>query len=474
MALTAFPTITYNSGTGSDTAASGAGPATALSGTACAVTSASTTVTITDAVSLGGVATDGSAVLYVVTSSGRRFTRISTVSGSSGSWTLVVQDSVWSTGTGLTWAIGGKRSTLDHAGSRLLFSADAKGGWTIVTETDQSLATELACTAVGDDTNGMIIFKGDSASTRRVLTSSVNNVSMLGAGLGHWRLENFKFTSTATTKTSSYGISCDSAPGAGNTWVARNCEFGDSSDKIQSATQRVSTASAGMVLVDCEVHHTLGIGVGDFAGTTANGCYLFGCYVHDCGAAGISFAFQGQGAGNIISNCVIASNAGNGIDLPSSGQMVFVVGSTIHNNTGHGIALGQTAVRGMIVANNNITKNGGYGISFAAGTAVDAVTGLLDFNNYGSSGSSTSNTSGTVSLGTVGVNALAVDPQYTNAGSGDYSLSGTNLKALGFPSIARHVGGNPTAGTTSYVDIGAAQRQESGSSGSRSRVGFTS
>src|SRR5262245_57151438 len=70
-----LPIIQINNSTGSDTAASGAGPATALTGT-LAATHANTTANITDAVDLSGVATDGSAALWVLSSSGRQFSKI--------------------------------------------------------------------------------------------------------------------------------------------------------------------------------------------------------------------------------------------------------------------------------------------------------------------------------------------------------------------------------------------------------------
>src|SRR5690242_10267842 len=130
MSLTAYPTIVFDTAAGSDTAASGAGPAVALTGAAGAVTNGSATFAITDPlVDLSGVAQDGSAVAWIATASGRQYSRINTISGAIGNWTVTLQDTVWTTGSGLTWAIGGKRATLDHANSRTLTS-DIQSGWT--------------------------------------------------------------------------------------------------------------------------------------------------------------------------------------------------------------------------------------------------------------------------------------------------------------------------------------------------------
>ena len=60
-----------------------------------------------------------------------------------------------------------------------------------------------------------------------------------------------------------------------------------------------------------------------------------------------------------------------------------------------------------------------------------------------------------------GPNDLGVDPAFTNAASGDFSI-GTALKAAGFP------GAFQGATSTGYLDVGAVQRQEpaGGSGGS--------
>src|SRR6478752_5150421 len=122
----ALPTVVINSA-GSDSAASGAGPSTALTGS-LAATAASTTVNITDVVNLSGVAVDGSAALWVSSSSGRQWSKITAISGSSGAWVVTVANAYANTESGRTWGIGGKRATC--AGSPQLF-VDWGLGWII-------------------------------------------------------------------------------------------------------------------------------------------------------------------------------------------------------------------------------------------------------------------------------------------------------------------------------------------------------
>ena len=115
------PKILFNSSTGSDTQASGAGPATAIFGTGASLNSSTSVDLSADAPNLSGVATDGSACLWVSTSSGRQFAKITAVNNTTKIVTVALAYGV--TATGLTWAIGGKRATLDAASSRTLFGA---------------------------------------------------------------------------------------------------------------------------------------------------------------------------------------------------------------------------------------------------------------------------------------------------------------------------------------------------------------
>src|SRR6185436_2089858 len=79
----AFPTMLFNSSTGSDTLASGAGPGTAITGTAArSVAASNRSIGFYGATDdLSGVATDGSAVVFlnVATAGQRNFSSIAAV-----------------------------------------------------------------------------------------------------------------------------------------------------------------------------------------------------------------------------------------------------------------------------------------------------------------------------------------------------------------------------------------------------------
>lgn len=466
----ALPTVLFNNGTGSDTAASGAGPGTALFGTGAATTAASNVLSLlTDNPSLSGVATDGSGLAWVLSSSGIQFNKITGVDDTAGVKTVTCAVNWANTEGSRTWGIGGKRKTIGNTQSRLLFSTDIKPGWTVTLEDDQpAVTTSVACTVGGDTTTGYITLQGDSTTTRRLLTSATNNISPLSGGLSGWVVKNLKFTSTAATKTSSYGILFNASSTLMT--ILDNCVLGDATNKLQSGIERTATSNGGLTLRDCEITTTLGKGIGDWSGTSGGGFEAINCYIHDCAGGGIVPTLLTLAAGFIVQNCIIVSNTGIGVSVPNAGgrQNTVISGNVIAENSSDGVkftnALSAVSAH---VFNNQIIHNGGFGVNIAGGTVAinDTTGGLFDYNNFGTGSSSWigENTSGQYSNKTAGAHDLAVDPQFTNPGSGDFSI-GTNTKAAGYPDDTRNIGANNSA-TLTYVDIGAAQRQESSGGG---------
>jgi hypothetical protein len=453
MSLTVLPIISFGSG-GSDTAASGAGPATALAGTVGAVTSASATATIGDAVDLSGVAVDGSAVLWIQTASGRQFSRISAISGSSGAWSLTLEDTVWTTSTAKTWGIGGKRATFANTDSRKLFSADVKPGWTVTTDADQSIATPLACSVTGNVTAGVVTVKGTTDAPRPKITQTANAVLITQSQL-FWRWESLAFVCSSGTRTNAVGIDIQGGTG---TLTLYNCDLGDATNKLQVGVQR-GAGNARFYLIDSAIHDCVSHGINEVTGTSDGWLECYGGRVQANGGIGI----QNRNAPSGI-RVLDSIFSGNGNEAIVFGGVATgpaaIVGNTIHGNGTAGTFSGvrtadATCAAQAVICNNNITGNTQYGISLPAGS--NAWKLFLDYNNFGTG--TTANTSGAVSGVTAGAHDLTVDPGYTDAANKDFSV-GAGVKAEGFPDATRKVGGNPATGTTSYVDIGAAQRQE--------------
>src|SRR5688500_14311591 len=101
-------TILFNSVSGSDTAASGAGPATAITGSNASYSGS--VFTLDGSPDLSGVVVADS-ILYVDTSTGRKFFDITSIDNTAKTVTVVSAPA--GTATGLTWAIGGQRATFD-------------------------------------------------------------------------------------------------------------------------------------------------------------------------------------------------------------------------------------------------------------------------------------------------------------------------------------------------------------------------
>jgi hypothetical protein len=109
-----------------------------------------------------------------------------------------------------------------------------------------------------------------------------------------------------------------------------------------------------------------------------------------------------------------------------------VYGNTIDAGAGDGIRISDTDVIKNSVIRNNIISNhtGGskYGINCSVGTTAQndaCIAGAFDYNNlYNNTTARNAHSAGT--------HDVALDPQYTNTGTGDYSV-GTNMKAIGFP-----------------------------------------
>lgn len=431
----ALPVVLFHASSGSDTQASGAGPGTAIFGTGASINGTTSIDLSADSPDLSGVATDGSAVLWVNSSSGRQFFKITGVNN--GTKIVTVANAATPTESGRTWAIGGKRATFGETNSRKLFSADVLPGWVIETETAQSIGSALTCGVSGDTTTGLIEVRGASSETHPTITQTANAANFGLSVINYWKWKNLKLANSNGTKTAAVGLSLRSFG-----CVAENVIFGDATNKLLTAITR-SGGAVESTLIDCEITSCTEDGIQ--VNNSAMSFFLFGCWVHDCTANGIEL-----GLTSCIQSCLIESNGGDGISAAYGGTLLLG-GNTVHGNTGDGLDTSAAVFTNLTIVNNNFTSNGNYGWRAASGQAT---FGFGDFNNYHN------NTSGTLLNVNAGTNDLAVDPGYADAANSNFE-AGTAVKALGFPKSTRTIGANQSA-TTSYVDIGAAQRQEAG------------
>lgn len=447
MALTAFPTILFNSSTGSDSAASGAGPATAITGT-CAASTNSTTVTFNGNPDLSGVAQDGSAVLWV---NGIGFVRISTVDDAAN--TCVVETAL-TISASTAFAIGGKRATLDATESRRLFAATssptasgASGGWTLQLEDDQSLtsAITLAFTAG----NGYLTIKSNS-STLRTITQTANAGIFLATTANRFWFQSIGFRHSNGTK--SYAI-ISSSNASTAFFLSCVCGASDGTNCPSGLWSRTNS-TATVFLINTSILRGGGHGMNLGGGVAV---YASGCDISRNTSNGIF-----QASSLAISSSVIAYNGADGIN--GTVGACKVENCTIDGNTGDGIETTTNNSVLVMLLNNQITNNGAYGVTFSGSTPHSP---FVQYNNF--YGNSTAAANGI----TLDATNLTADPGYTDRTNTvrNYAISSASTSnAAGFPASSATIGAGQS-GTTTYVDIGVSQRQASGGGGySRART----
>lgn len=443
-AFCAFPTITFSTTSGSDTAASGSG-GTAVSGTGASTVAQSSSVVLSaDLPDLSGVATDGSAALWVDSTSGRQFSKIVGVDDVTD--TITTENFYSNTEGSRNWGIGGKRLSLNNNDSRTLVgTVGASSGWIIVFESSQTLTSSLTISP------SEITIMGSDRNNHAIVEQTANAPVWTIAGV-RVVLKNLQFVHSNATKTSAF-VSIN----AHQTFFD-NCIFGDATKPLNTAVSRGSGTNV-VDLFNCEIKNTTtsGILINAASQHVLRGRNL---YIHDCTSHGVSVTLGGTWTSSSIYGSIITANGGDGVNISNSGiqHQLDLERNTIYNNVDDGIDASAASVTGLVAINNTITDNGGYG--FNGNTFISTAVLVVNYNNYGTGTSS--NTLGAYNNLTAGTNDLAVDPQFTNAAGNDYSI-GTNLKAKAYPVGGTHYIGAGKTTTYTYQDIGAAQRQEAGS-----------
>jgi len=462
----ALPVILINATGGSDTQASGAGPSTALFGSTGVTNGTGLDVDLSaDAPDLSGVATDGSAVLFMsdTNSGSRNFSKITAVDN--GTKIVTVSDAFQASNTD-AWAIGGKRASIGSTTSRKLAekggstAGDAMPGWTIRFESGhtESLTSQLLWRRAGNTTDGPIVVEGVAGAATMPVFSYNQNSAMFLVASNYVHMKNFAGKNTNGTKSASYLVSFQAA----NHGVISNLKVVDATDVPWSGIGITST-SVDNAVIGCEIRNCSGHGINMPGGHVV----IRNTYIRDCGV-GIT---KSGSTPLVITDTIIYSCTSHGIVLgagPTNLAVTFIDRTAIYENGGDGINVAIANLgnyQNLHISNNIIAKNGGYGVNFNGQTApaLNAASTLVYNNCTGTGG--TANTSGAYDVD-VSVDNQAVDPQFTDPASDNFTI-GANLANLGFPTANI---GNVASGTRSYVDIGAAQRQATGGGGGGIRL----
>jgi hypothetical protein len=451
------PVLRVHNGTGANPpSASGAGPGDGTtSGSALTGTNASysgSVVTLDGSPDLTNVVTTGDHVLYLGTSTGRRFFTITGKDNTAK--TVTVSETITGTTTGRSWAIGGKLATIGNANAAVLYASggDVKPGWTVQFDSGhaETFSGRWDVYGAGDTTGGPVVWRGElNAATRPVITMSGASSDIIPRGAAS-QFKDFNITGASS---------------AGNCFihVVDNVDFERLVISGFSGVLWDYSGSLGVRL--CRIANCRTTGGSSAIRATQNAIIAYNHIRNTTGVAidGISSNLTGL---LVIGNIVEGAGA-DGIRLQQTRNdqfaSVVVAHNTVHGSTGDGIEYSGDSggMGGLSIVNNILSSNGGFGVNFASLTAakVLAYGPLLKGNATHSNTSGACNLSGVLEDGIDGTN-----PTYTNSGSADFSI-GTNLKALGYPTG----GVGPSATTTTYTDPGAAQRQEpsGGSAGAR-------
>jgi hypothetical protein len=400
--------------------------------------------------------------MWVDSSSGRQFSRIASVDD--GADTVTVDTAYTQTEGSRNWGIGGKRNDFDNTNSRKLFEADVENSWIIETETDQAISSAINVEGGASGDRSESVYVQGSSGSRKTITQSANE-ACFELNTGNTKVNVFrrlKLENTNGTKTGAYGIEkSDAAQNTGGALQVVDCEIGDSTNQLLTGIyQNASTDRWGSLLVlDCYIHDCTAAGV-QLNSSLGYDHRFIGNFVRGNGGAGMELTTGGHAGAHIIIGNIFADNTGHGLEgtlnVGANNDVVRlnqIIGNVFYSNGSDGFAVvGATVDTQLIHTNNIYMDNGGYGMG-GTDTNISPQTVVQNRSNcyY-------NNTSGTVEETDIGNgdDAITSDPLFEDPSNGDFRLKSTSpCKAAGWPS---DIGGASL--TTSYVDVGAAQRQE--------------
>lgn len=400
----ARPTITYSS-MGSNTAASGAGPATAHTGSAH--NNGSGTTIYLPSADYSDVATDGSAAIWLnVTSGNRHLFRITAVDNGANTVTVHTAPVAISSGSPVSFAIGGERLHMENDTSRKDW-ADAESGWTYNFRAGTyTLTSAISTGAIGDHTDGPVRFVSDDPGNISVVfdrTTDFHTVETASGGSMLYDGITFSRSSGSSLHQAFRLISSD--------WISiRRC--------IINATGMdygIIAAGENVAVYDTEI-----FGASVMGGQITDNCILERCSIHDNTSYGLLVAVNSATERAILNRNLFYDNGNSGVVVSSTTDttLVHVTNNLFYGNSSHGFEISTTGGVDSCMMNfvgNSCVSNGGYGASIAA----DQVNlfGHVDYNHY------YDNDSGARNNLPAGDNDQSGDPLFTNVTDGSENFT---------------------------------------------------
>lgn len=163
---------------------------------------------------------------------------------------------------------------------------------------------------------------------------------------------------------------------------------------------------------------------GIFTTGTGSGDEIVGNTIHSHGLSGI----LGNRASVTIAKNIIHDNSTTTTfdELVLGGANQEVYQNTIHGSAGDGISV---EAGGQTLRNNTVTGSAGFGIRIAGGAIAQEDHNLITDATTGF-GTGTNNAAGQISSGSLDATDINADPQFTDAGAGDFTLTEPSSPAI--------------------------------------------
>ena len=398
---------------------------------------------------LSGVATDGSQAIFLncATNSNQKIFFINAVDNALD----LVGTTVTPTGctaSSSDWGIGGR---MIYASANIETAVRAGDTVQFNNTPATKAATFFTLRVSGDGASGFITLRG-KVGVRPVLETSNNSVVILGGGIGGWHIQNLELKRGGTSNN-----------------VMNTIGTGSLIEDVKITSAPTAGAGIGLAavfvrVINCEITGVGGDGINSSGSGTTN-LILYGNYIHDNGGSGINLT--GAGVDVTISRNIIAGNTDRGILLgaPTTlSHITTITENTVYANGNSGLEVADTDQVMMLYNNifmNNGNAAGEYNVEWVAGTAETVSShGYNVFYSAGGGGS------GNVSGLTVNATESTSDPQFVNAGAGNFAIGNSSpAAAVGWPGTLLG------SASTGAPDIGAIQRQASGG-GNQMRPGI--
>ncbi len=275
-----------------------------------------------------------------------------------------------------------------------------------------------------------------NGSSRPTIATNGNGVNGLNIANTGWRIENLIFDGSVSTR----GLIGCNISGKYNT--VYNCKFtGWGSPGIFINNIFLCNIIETEVTACCNTTGSYAIDA-----TGLGLASILNCWVHNNPATGINLTASGENTGSVI-GCRVTNNTGGTSDGIYANYSATIKNNTVYANGRDGIRLGQAySSIGLVLRNNILMNNGGYGINYTSAPQYKAIPPI----DYNAVKSNTSGNYNNISASPHDV-LMTADP-FTNAAGDDYTLNNT----AGGGAVCRAVGDVP------YIDIGALQHQDSG------------